>query len=119
MNIAIVGYEKERRDNLETHLRACLEQDADVNITQYEMNKEHINLERPPVPCAVFVIIDEETALLDAKKVSSWGKGFPMVMVATHPQYAIEGIRQKVKHYILFPLDRGEITEALKRTGAI
>ena len=117
--IAILGHDKGRRDDVEAQIRACPGLSPNVKITQYATSREHVRLARPAAPCAVFAVIDGENALIDASKASAWGEGYPVVMVATHPQYAMEGIRQKVRHYILFPLEREEIAEALKRTEVI
>jgi len=115
----IVGYDRERRNDLEAALRSCMGEDSSVDIHKYDIREEYGLLKRPDVPAAVFIIIDSVTVLSLVESIAGWGAGYPVVMVATHPQYAIEGIRQKVKHYILFPLEREEIREALNRTGVI
>ena len=119
MDIAIFGRNQRLRDNLENGLRACLGSNSTVSVRQYEMSPRDILNERPPKPSAVFLIIDNAYALADAESVVEWGEGYPMVMAASSPEYALDGIRKKVKYYVLFPVDEGELREALLRTGVI
>ena len=120
MDILILGSNQNRRDDLEEWIRECLDDaEMEAKIVNCPEPRETITYERPAPPSATFIVIDGESALLYARVVESWGDGYPMVMAATHPQYAIEGIRRKVKHYILFPLEEKDIREALVRTGVM
>jgi hypothetical protein len=65
----------------------------------------------------VFVIVDSAVALHTLSSVVGWGGDRPVVIVSDHPQYAIEGVRLQVKHYLLFPLTEKDMREALPRLG--
>ncbi|HHV12892.1 MAG TPA: hypothetical protein GXX75_21690 [Clostridiales bacterium] len=116
MEIAILGYQRKRRDDVEGNLRACLGEDSPVLLRQYGMEEPLYN-PAPEQIAVVFIIVDDARALTAAKKAAEWGKDLPLVMVSNHPQYAMEGIRLKVRHYILFPLEQEDIREALQRVG--
>lgn len=119
MDIVIFGEDENRRNELQSNLRAYLGESSPVNISQIDTSGDRYCLEQPPNPSVMFFIIDKSGMLLYSEKASKWGADYPLVMAATHPQYAFEGIRQRVCHYILFPLEQAEIEEALKRTGVI
>jgi len=116
MEIAILGYRRERRDEVEEALRFCLGRDAPIRLRQYGMEEPLYN-PAPEETAAVFVIVDDAKALIAANKAAQWGKSLPLVIVSNHPQYAMEGIRLKVRHYILFPLEQEDIRESLRRIG--
>ncbi len=116
MEIAILGYRRERRDEVEAQLRACLGRASLILLRQYGMDEPLYNL-MPKETAAVFLIVDDAKALTAAKKAAEWGGDLPLVMVSNHPQYALEGIRLKVRHYILFPLEQADVREALRRAG--
>ena len=105
MDIAIFGRNRRLRDNLANGLRSCLGPGSAVKIGLYEMSVQDILIKRPPTPCAVFIIIDNAYDLGDAESVAEWGDSYPMVMAAASPEYALDGIRKKVKFYVLFPVD--------------
>jgi Response regulator containing CheY-like receiver domain and AraC-type DNA-binding domain len=117
MEIAILGYRRELRNELEAQLRICLGDDTRYTPKQYGMDEPVYNRDPPEDTAAAFVIIDDARALNVAGAVANWGEDFPVVMAATGPQYALEGIRLKVKHYILYPLEQKDMREALVRTG--
>lgn len=116
MEIAILGYRRDRRDEVEKHLCACLGPNPRLLPRQYGMEEPACN-PAPPDTAAAFVIVDDARALSTARQVARWGSDFPVVFVSTHPQYALEGIRLMVRHYLLFPLEDEDIREALRRAG--
>ena len=120
MDILILGFDQSRRADLEVWIGECLE-DAEMEskIVNCGVSPEVILYDKPAPPSVTFIVIDSEDALHYARTVESWGEEYPMVMAATHPKYAIEGIRMKVKNYILFPIEEKDILESLKRTGVM
>lgn len=117
MDIAVLGYRRERRNDLEGHIVVCLGDNSPYTVRQYGMDEPVYNREPPPNTACAFVIIDDVKALHTAQSVAGWGDSFPLTMAAIHPEYAMEGIRLKVKHYFLFPLEQKDIREALVRMG--
>ena len=120
MDILTLGFDQKRRTDLEEWISECLE-DAEIeaNIVNCGASPEVIVYNKPTQPMISFIVIDREDALHYAQIVESWGEEYPIVMAATHPKYAIEGIRMKVKNYILFPIEEKDICESLKRTGVL
>ena len=117
MEIAILGYRRELRNELEAQLRICLGENARYTPKQYGMDEPVYNRDPPEDTAAAFIIIDDARALHVAGAVANWGKNFPIAFAATGPQYALEGIRLRVKHYILYPLEQKDIRETLIRMG--
>lgn len=116
MEIAILGYRRERRDEVEEGLRFCLGRDSPILLRQYGMEEPLYN-DVPKETVAAFIIVEDAKALITANKAAQREKNLPLVIVSNHPQYAVEGIRLQVRHYILFPLEQEDIREALRRIG--
>lgn len=114
MEIAILGYRREMRDEVERHIRGCLGENSPFILRQYGMDEPKYN-PVPPDTAAAFVIVDDARALESLRKAADWGERLPLVIVSNHPQYALEGIRLQVKHYLLFPLVEEDMREALRR----
>jgi two-component SAPR family response regulator len=115
MQIAIVGFKSKLRDHVENSLKYYLKDGGGINICQYD-TPELIR----PIPrdvCAIFVIVDNAESANCLWPVVNWGEGRPVVIVSNHPQYAITGIKVKVKDYILFPLTEDDMREAISRVG--
>jgi len=119
MEISIIGYRAHLRDELEAQLRMFLGDNCPIALRQYPIEPSDCRADKPEDAIAAFVVIDEVWAINAAEQAVHWAEDFPVVMAATHPQYAIEAIRMKARHYILFPLEQAEIGEALRRAGVI
>jgi hypothetical protein len=115
MQIAIVGFKRKLRDEVEFNLKEYLKEGGEIELCQYDTAER---LE--PVPqdvCAIFAIVDNAESANCLWSVVLWGEGRPVVVVSNHPQYAITGIRLQVKDYILFPLIEEDMREAISRAG--
>lgn len=64
---------------------------------------------------AAFVIVDNMRALECARKLSR--NNIPLALVSGSPDYAMEGIRLDVRHYIIRPVGRDDVKTALTRLG--
>ena len=64
---------------------------------------------------AAFVCVDNMRALEGARKLHLLG--IPMIVLSDSPDYAMEGIRLEVRHYIIRPVTEPEIRAALRRLG--
>ena len=115
MEIAILGYRRNLREDVARQIIACLEKTADITLRQYGLDEPIYN-PMPPETGAAFVIVDDAKALHSLRTVARWGN-LPLIIVSNHPQYAMEGIRLQVRHYLLFPLTEPDVSEALKRIG--
>jgi hypothetical protein len=115
MKIAIIGHKKRLRDEVESKIKEYLHGSRGVGVCQYETDKREKAI--PPDICALFVIVDSAASLRSLPAVVGWGGDRPVVIVSDHPQYAIEGVRLQVKHYLLFPLTEKDMREALPRLG--
>ncbi len=116
MEIAVLGYRRELRNEVERYLRAYLDADGAPTTRQYGLDEPVYNA-APQDIVAAFVIVDDAKALSSLRKVAAWGENLPVVVVSNHPQYAMEGIRLQVRHYLLFPLTDADMREALSRIG--
>lgn len=114
MQIAILGYQRSLRDEVERHIRSCLDENSVFIIRQYGLDEPMYN-PAPPDLAAVFAIVDDAGAIEALRKVVNWGDSLPLVIVSNHPEYALEGIRLMARHYLLFPLTEPEVREALCR----
>jgi hypothetical protein len=115
MRIAIVGHKRKLRDEVESKIREHISEDRGVGVCQYETDKREAAI--PQDIYALFVIVDSAAALRSLPSVVGWGGDRPVVIVSDHPQYAIEGVRLQVKHYLLFPLTLADMREAIPRLG--
>jgi DNA-binding NarL/FixJ family response regulator len=115
MKIAIVGQKRKLRDEVESKIKEYVPEGRGVGVCQYETDKREAAI--PPDICALFVIVDSASALRSLPSVVGWGGSRPVVIVSDHPQYAIEGVRLQVKHYLLFPLTPKDMREAIPRLG--
>jgi hypothetical protein len=113
--IAILGFRRKLRDEVEQSISDCLE-DAGITLQKYHLDEPVYN-PVPPGIIAAFVIVDSASAAGALRSVSGWSENLPVVVVSNHPQYALEGIRTQVRHYILFPLTNKDMREALTRVG--
>ncbi len=66
-----------------------------------------------------FIILENMETLYLLKKIVNINRNLPMIVVSNDPQYALECMRLKVKHYILLPLETREIKEAMKDLGVV
>jgi len=114
--IAIFGSRREHREEVERHILACLGESDAIVLRQYGMDEPRCNPALPNL-AAAFVIMSNAKQLSDLRIVAGWGKELPVVIVSDHPQYALEGIRLQVRHYILLPLVEKDVREALLRVG--
>ena len=64
---------------------------------------------------AAFVCVDSMRALEGARKLVRLR--VPMVFISGSPDYAMEGIRLNVRHYIIRPVERADVQTALERLG--
>ncbi|MDR1703466.1 MAG: hypothetical protein LBS19_02105 [Clostridiales bacterium] len=115
MQIAIVGFNSKLCGDVERFINAIIKEDSEIVLNRHDIEKRV-----KPIPqdvCAVFVVVDSIKAMNWLHSIASWSEGRPVVVVSNHPQYAIEGIRHQVKHYLLFPLVDKDMREAMNRAG--
>jgi DNA-binding NarL/FixJ family response regulator len=116
MQIAILGYRRNLREEVERLILTCMVPSSDIILCKYGMDEPSHN-PAPPDVGAAFVIVDDAQALISLRTVARWGENLPVVIVSNDPQYALEGIRLQVRHYLLFPLTEKDMREALPRIG--
>lgn len=94
-------------------MHRCAE-NAEVLICEFE----EIFYGNPPQNTdAAFVCIEDMRSLEGARKLHLLG--IPLVVVSDSPDYAMEGIRLGVRHYIIRPVSEPEIQTALRRLGIL
>ena len=64
---------------------------------------------------AAFVLADELGALLTLEKIRVRAPKLPIILVSRRPDFALEGIRQQVSDYLIWPLDAGDVRKSLKK----
>jgi hypothetical protein len=115
MQIAIIGLNPKLCDDAERGIRDILKEDSEIVINRHDIEKRV-----KPIPqdvYALFVIVDSIKAMNWLPAIVGWAEGRPVVIVSDNPQYAMEGLRLQVKHYILFPLVEKDMREAMSRAG--
>jgi|GEM_PF-1770996 len=115
MQIAILGYRRNQRNEVEKHIRACLGSGSPHAIRQYSLDEPGHN-PAPPDAAVVFAIVDDARALETVQRVANWGEDLPLVIVRAEPDYTVEG-KFTVKHYLTFPLTERDTREVLGRVG--
>lgn len=116
MQIAVFGTKRLRREELEALIRSCLTDNSELEVCQYSM-EEPIYNQAPPDISAAFVIVDDANALKSLRTVARWVKDLPLAIVSDSPEFALEGVRLQVRHYLLFPLRTEDVREAMLRMG--
>ena len=64
---------------------------------------------------AAFICVDNMRALEVVRKLARLH--VPMAIISGSPDYAMEGIRLDVRHYIIRPAERADVRAALERLG--
>lgn len=116
MQIAVFGTKRLRREELEALIRSCLTDNSELEVCQYSM-EEPIYNQAPPDISTAFVIVDDANALKSLRTVARWVKDLPLAIVSDSPEFALEGVRLQVRHYLLFPLRTEDVREAMLRMG--
>ena len=85
---------------------------AKTEIRSYE---EVFLGEAPAETDAIFAYVRDMRSLEGVRKLSRYG--IPTVIVSQSPDFAMEGIRLGVRHYLIEPLAEPELITALTRLG--
>jgi len=64
---------------------------------------------------AAFIFVDNMRALEVVRKLAR--PHVPMAIISGGPDYAMEGFRLDVRHYIIRPVERADVRAALERLG--
>jgi len=115
MQIAILGYRRNQRNEVEKHIRRCLGNGSPYTIRQYSLD-EPVHNPVPPDAAAVFAIVEDARALETVKRLVNWGRELPLVIIRAAPDYTVTG-RIKVIHYLTFPLTEQDVRVAMGHAG--
>jgi len=115
MQIAILGYRNNQREDVEKQIRGYLGKDSLYTLRQYSMDEPKHN-PAPSDAAAVFAIVDDARALETVQRLANWGEDLPLVIVRAEPGYTVEG-KLTVKHYLTFPLTEQDMRDAMGSVG--
>jgi DNA-binding NtrC family response regulator len=111
--IAIIGRTEPLLDDIESQIRGYLE-NMEYTLIRYEFKDLYTS--DPAAIAAAFVVARDSSGMSLIRKMGAWrGDKLPFSIVATSPLYAVEAIRQRALHYILTPLEKADVVEALER----
>lgn len=111
MRIAICSLQQDSEDYAALH--GLLREHTDGAELLFSSYDEVFEGRLPAGISAVFACVDDMRSLEGARKLKQLN--IPTVLVSGSPDYAMEGIRLNVCHYIIRPTSKQDVVTALSR----